>query len=87
MAEETDYYGELWSAIREQERLTQARHLLQGIKALPSDHRNANLAAIRAVDILLDLNSMEVARLRMLYEKDLRDFAIEDWEAKADRRD
>ena len=62
MSDETDYYGELWSAIREQERIGQARKMLECLKAIPSESRMKPLEVLKAIDELWLLCGMEVAR-------------------------
>lgn len=52
--DETDYYSELWAVIREQERLVQARRLLEGLRALPEGSGPLLLNALKAVDELID---------------------------------
>ncbi len=74
MGDETDYAGDYWSAIHEQSRLWQIQKLLaQGFKCLPSEHRHANLPAHDAINRLIELNGMEVARRQMLYERSVKE--------------
>lgn len=72
MNDDTDYYGELWSAIMEQERILQARKLLEGLKAFPSQSGpQTHLDCLGLLSKLLDLNQMEVMRRKMRYDQNL----------------
>jgi hypothetical protein len=67
-----DYYGLLWSAIRQQERILQASRLLEMIDAVPTVHRSAPLDAIDSVRKLLNLNQMELSRRLLLFTKHIQ---------------
>ncbi len=62
MSDETDYYGELWQAIREQERICQAIKLIEGLRAIPSEQRALPSACLANLRQLADLNAMETNR-------------------------
>ncbi len=69
MADEVDYYGELWAAVHEQARLLQALRLIEGVKCLPRGKQARQGDALVLVRELLELNQMEVSRRTLLYER------------------
>jgi hypothetical protein len=70
MSDETDYYGELWSAIKEQERLLQARRLVEGLKAFPTAlGPQKHLDCLSLLYELLGMNQMEVMRRKLRYDQ------------------
>lgn len=67
--DEHDYYGELWGAIREQERIVQARKLVEGLRCLRDEGRQLAVEILGKLNDLMDENGMEVSRRRFLYER------------------
>ncbi len=75
--DEVDYYGELWAAIREQERLAQARKLIEGLRAIPHESWMKPIACMELLDELMELNGRETALRLLRYQNNLKSDQLE----------